>query len=336
MPKFDTLVSAQHLNAIEKIGVRLEDTFTAEEAIKHGKLGGWNIRKGPGWTTDPETGMQLPMPGRNSVIRTNPDTHLPEVLGDVGDGHHTIQNEEHVGLLNALVEESGASFELAGPMDGGKRVFVSMKLPGHINIGGVDPVENSIVAINSHDGSMAFTLMVAPIRYACGNVFNSTFANHSHLYRVRHTSGAMKGLLGEARAALDFTFNFLDAFQAEGEKLIQTTLTQSRFEEIINREFGPSEDAAPAAVTRAEKKVEQMTELFSEAQTQAGIRDTAWAGYNALTEWNDHYAPTRGQDREASRAQKAILDPSFKNRALRLMLDLDKDLRTSISMAALS
>lgn len=313
-------VSAAHLTPIDLLGTRLEDTFTAETAMQEGKLGGWNLRHTPVFTTDPETGLTVPMEDRRAVVRTNPDTGRPQYMGDVGTSHHIIQNEEHAGLLNALVDESGANFEMAGELDGGRKVFIAMKLPGHINVGGVDPVENSLLAINSHDGSMSFTLAVLPVRYACSNVLNTLHGGMSNLIRVRHTSGAQNGLVAKAREALDITFKYLDSFQEQAEQLINTTMTQAQFEAIVEREFGPEEDASPAAITRAEKKVEQMQELFAEAQTQEGIRDTAWAGFNALAEWNDHFAPTRGEDRETARAAKAILDPSFKNRALQLML----------------
>lgn len=315
-------ISAAHLTPINLLGTRVDETFTAEDAMEKGLLGGWNVRKGPAFTTDPETGLTLPMDGRNSVIRTNPANGKPEVLGDVGGSYHIVQNEEHAALLNALVDESGANFEMAGSIDDGRKVFLSMKLPGHINIGGVDPIENSLLAINSHDGSMAFTLAVLPVRYACANVLNVNFSGLSNMIRVRHTSGAQTNLVAKAREALDITFKYLDGFQEQAERLINTTLTQSQFEEIIEREFGPGEDAAPAAITRSERKVAEMTELFAEAQTQEGVRDTAWAGFNALTEWNDHFSPTRGDDRENARAQKAILNPNFKNRALDLMLSV--------------
>lgn len=315
-PNEHTVASA-HLTPIDLLGTTLEGTFTAEEAMKHGKLGNWNLRHAPVFTTDPATGLQIPMPDRQAVLRDNPNTKgKVDYMGDVGTAHHLIQNEEHAGLLNALVDESGAHIEMAGSLEGGRKVFISMKLPGHINIGGMDPVENSLLAINSHDGSMSFTLAVLPVRYRCSNVLNVG----SNSFRVRHTSGAQTNLVAKAREALDITFKYLDGIQQEFEQLVNTTMTQAQFESIIEREFGPAEDASPAAITRADKKVEQITELFADAQTQDGIRDTAWAGFNALTEWNDHFAPTRGEDRDVARAAKAILDPSFKNRALQLML----------------
>ena len=315
MTTLTNFVSSNHLSAIERLGERVEGTFTAEDAITKANLGGWNVRKEIMYL---EGGREVP--NQRAIVRDNPATGNISILGTVGANYRPIQNEQHVEFLNVLVDESGANFELAGAIDGGRRVFVSMKLPGHINVGGVDPTENSILAINDHVGGMAFTLMVTPIRYACKNVLNLPFAGMTNAFKIRHTSGAEKALRQQARAALDLTFDYLeDGFTVEAEDLINRTLTQARFEEIITKEFSAPEDAAAAAITRAENKIDKMVELFAEAQTQDGIRDTAWAGLNAMTEWADHFSPTRGDDRDNTRAAKALLSPGFKVRALELM-----------------
>lgn len=307
--------------AWHQLGTVTDEAMTAQEALAAAHLAGWNIRKVPLFAVDPETGNSMEVPGRSAVIRDNPViADQTDVLGDVGSAYKVVQNEELTELLDTLVDESGAHFETAGAIEGGRRVFVTMKLPGHIKIGGVDPVDNYLAAITSHDGSLATTGMVTPVRIVCQNTLNVAFQDHSHMFRVRHTRGASKLLIAEARKALDFSFEYLEGFQEQAEILINTTLTQSRFEEIIAAEFGAEEGAAAATKTRTDRKLEEMVELFAEAGTQQGIRDTAWAGFNALTEWNDHFSPARGDDRETTRAIKAILDPSFKNRALSLML----------------
>lgn len=315
-----SFVSA-HTMGWHRLGRLLDHSFTAEEAMEEGLLGGWNVRKLP--LLAAAEGLQIPVPGKSAVVRDNPV--VPEqvdVLGTVGDTYHIVQNEEHAALLDALVDESGAHFDTAGALDGGRKVFITMKLPGHINVGGADPIDNYIAAINSHDGSMAFTLMVTPVRIVCQNTLNVAFQRGSNTFRVRHTSGVGKAIRSQAREALDLTFNYLDGFQEQANQLIDTTLTQTAFEELITREFGAGEDASPATVTRTENKLDKMAELFADANTQEGIRDTAWAGFNALVEYADHYAPTRGNDRESARAEKALLYPHFKRQALDLMLAL--------------
>lgn len=308
-------------DAWHRLGTTLDHTFTAEEAMVEGHLGGWDVRKSPAFTIDEKTGLTVPMPGRAAVVRDNPIVKgQVDFLGDVGSGYQIIQNEQHAGLLNALVDESGAHFETAGALYGGRSVFLTMKLPGHIHIGGVDPVDNYLAAINSHDGSMAFTLMVTPVRVVCANTMNLAFQNKSNIFRIRHTSGAEKALHSQAREALDMTFKYLDGFQAQAEQLINTTMTEMKFESILAAEFFPGEEASDASFTRSTKKIEEIVALFSDSRTHENVRNTAWAGLNALTEWYDHFSPTRGNDRDNARAQKALLDPSYKNSALNLML----------------
>lgn len=308
-------------DAWHQLGQSVGRSFTAEEAMTEGLLGGWNTRKAPLWA-DTEAGS-LHVPGKYAVLRTNPVAPTQtDVLGVVGNAYKVIQNEEHAALLNALVDESGAHFETAGSLDGGRKVFITMKLPEHMLIGGKDQVDTYIAAVNSHDGSTPFTIMTTPVRIVCQNTLNMATGAASNMFRVRHSSGAEKIIRAEARQALELTFKFLGSFQEEAEKMIQTTLTDAAFAEIVLKEFGPSEDAAKGTVTRSMAKVEEMVALFTSAATQAEVRNTVWAGYNAMTEWADHMAPTRGDEREDARAMNAILRPELKIRARELMMAL--------------
>jgi phage/plasmid-like protein (TIGR03299 family) len=294
--------------------------MTADVALKEAHLAGWDLRKLP-LSVQTEGGLYIPVPDRFAVVRNNPiiDGQV-DVLGDVGKAYRIWQNEELCSLLDTLVDESGAHYETAGALDGGRKVFITMKIPSHIKIGGVDPVDLYLAIVTSHDGSMSHTLMVTPVRIVCQNTLNCAFGNHSYMFKVRHTKGSDKIMAAQARELLGMSFNYMDAFQADAEKMIQATLTQQRFEEIIAKEFGAKEGAAAATVTRAEKKLDQMAELFADSHTHEGVRSTVWAGFNALTEWADHFAPTRGDQQDEDRAVKALLDPWFKADALKLMM----------------
>lgn len=307
-------------DAWHQLGVTLPDGMTAEKALKESHLTDWNLRKLP-LTVKTESGLEIPATGRFAVVRDNPIKRgQVDFIGDVGKAYKIWQNEELTGLLEALVDESGADFETAGALDFGRRVFITMKVPAHIKIGGVDPIDMYLAIVTSHDGSMSHTVMVTPIRIECQNTLNCAFQNHTHMFRVRHTRGSHDIMLAQARETLDMSFSFMDAFQEEAEQMINTTLTQQRFEMIIQKEFGVGEDAAQSTQTRTEKKLDKMAELFADAATQEGVRNTAWAGFNALTEWYDHFSPTRGETPDTDRAIKAVLDPDFKNRAYKLFM----------------
>lgn len=317
-----SFVSAR-LDAWHQLGTVTPDALTAEDALKHGKLSGWNMRKVPAECT--VAGQTIPIPDRFAVVRDNPIVPgRVDVLGDVGRAYHIIHPEDLTHLLDTLVDESGAHYETAGALDGGRKVFVTMKMPGTAKVGGVDKVDNYIAAMTSNDGSTSTQIMVTPVRIVCQNTLNLAFQRADHMFKVRHTVGAHKIMVQQAREALEFTFNYLDGFQEEAEQLINTTLTQGKFEEMIARNFGAPKDAPAPTLTRTQNKLDHMAELFSDSFTQQGIRGTAWAGLNALTEWYDHFSPVRGAgaDEGAARSRKALMDPDFKNKALKLMLEL--------------
>lgn len=318
-----SFVSARE-DAWHCLGTTRPGCMTTEEALRFGHLANWNVRLNPLETN--LGGSTLIIPDRFAVLRDNPIVAgQVDLLGVVGDRYVVTQNEDLAQLLDNLVDESGAKIETAGALNGGKQVFITMKMPGSIRVGGVDPVDNYLAVTSGHDGNSSITMMVTPVRIVCQNTMNLAFKLATNQFRVKHTRGAQRILLEEARKALDFSFNYLEGFQQEAEQLINTTLTQSQFEQIILAEFGASEGAPAATQTRALTKLDQMAELFSDAFTQEGVRETAWAGLNALTEWNDHFAPVRvapGSSETEARSRNAVVDPRFKNRALQLMTAL--------------
>src|SRR3546814_227012 len=72
--------------------------------------------------------------------------------------------------------------------------------------------------------------------------------------------------------------------------------------------FGKAEASATKRVRETERRRRSRLQwLFADAETQAGIRDTAWAGYQAVAEYVDHYAPVRTKgDEHAARATRVL------------------------------
>ena len=338
-----SFVSARE-DAWHRLGTVLPETFSAEDAMEKGLLGGWNVRKAP-LTADVEipkeidaterelleiTGgeaptetIAVPIENRFAVVRDNPVVPgQVDPLGIVGSAYSIIQNEAHAEFLNTLVDESGAHFETAGAIAEGRRVFLTMKLPEHIEVGGVDRVDTYLAAINSHDGSLPFTVMVTPVRIVCQNTLNLAWGNASSKVKIRHTKASEGSIVARARETLDLSFRYLGAFEEEAERLINTEMSTSRFEEIIWESFGPTEETHPSAATRREGQVDEFLRLFADAYTHEGVRETAWAGLNTLTEWFDHHSQTQAKPGEvdARRAENAILNPEFKDKARKLIL----------------
>lgn len=282
--------------------VKAEGGMTALEVLDLANLGGWNVVKEP-----LQTAEGLVVPDRYATVMTDPVSGDRRVLGDVGGRYVPFQNEEHTEFLNTLVDESGAHFETAGALGRGNRVFVSMTLPETIKVAGSDEVTMYIGALNAHDASMPFTVVATPIRWECQNMINASLATAKNRFTVRHTGVGLKGQAAEAQRVLGLIYEYQEAFEAEAQALIDTSMNQSEFERMVNMTWGPKVDSNLAAQTRAEERIDEMLRLFSDkGNTVDGIADTAWAGFNAITEYFDWFSPTRSEDEDLQRATKSL------------------------------
>ena len=295
-------------DAWHRLGTTVRDrAFTAEEAMTLGHLGGWNVRKVPLTATEvtDEGVTTLPAPGF-ATVRTNPFTRAPEALGVVGSGYTPLQNEDHAEFLNTLADHSGAVFDTAGSLHGGRQVFITMQLPESLKVGGTDQVDLNIAALNSHDGSSAFRILITPVRVVCANTQAAALGRHVSSFSIRHTKNA-KAAVQTAREALGLTFAYCEAFEAEAERLIQTSMTDAAFDSLVCEVFGQSAADAPKRAQQADRaRRHTLSHLFHDAETQAGIRGTAWAGYQAVVEYVDHFAPVRDK-RDAATARATRL-----------------------------
>ena len=291
-----SFVSARQ-HAWHRLGTVLPAEFDAAQAMSYARLGGWNVRTmalqtAPVLSADGVFGA-LPVPDQFATVRTNPVSGGVDMLGVVGRGYTVIQNEEHADLLNRVVDESGgAYFETAGSLRGGRSVFLSMKLPRTMNIGGIDPVDLYLIALNSHDGTSAFRLLVSPVRVVCANTQALALRRAQSSFSIRHTSGA-RGNIAQAREALGLTFKYAEVFEREAEQMIAQSLTDAQFAQIIGK-LWTTESESKRSATITANRADVLTGLFSDAPTNASIRGTRWAGYQAVTEYLDHFAPVAG------------------------------------------
>jgi phage/plasmid-like protein (TIGR03299 family) len=306
------------------LGTVLPAGFDAAAAMSHAKLGGWHVRKEPLQTVpiiSADGVTTLDVPGQFATVRTNPVTGRPDVLGVVGRGYTPIQNEEHAALLDTLVDESGAHYETAGSLKGGRQVFITMKLPNTMLIGGVDPVDLYLIALNSHDGTSAFRLLVSPVRVVCANTQAAAISRARSSFSIRHTSGA-RGYIEEARQALGLTFAYAEAFQAEADALIAQSFTDAQFAEIVTR-LWPVDEKSERSKTIAANRSHALNRLWRRSPTNTVIRGTRWAAYQAITEYTDHYAPVADKrNPDGARAERALTSTSVgqvKTRAFDLL-----------------
>ena len=284
------------------------DAMTAEQAMTAAHLADWDVRKSPVTTsviTDDGVST-LTVLNQYVTVRTNPFTRQPEPLGVVGSVYTPVQNEDHAEFLNTLTDQSGATFDTAGSLRDGREVFITMKLPEGMLVGGVDRTDLYIAALNSHDGTSPFRVLVTPIRVVCANTQSAALGNHVSRVNIRHTKTAT-ARVAQAQQTLELTWAYITAFQAEAERMINETLTVPQFQ-AITKKIIPAPTAASDRQTKTwDEQQAALLALFAEADTQAAIRGTAWAGYQAVVEFYDHVMPVKTTTAKAdARALRTI------------------------------
>jgi phage/plasmid-like protein (TIGR03299 family) len=298
------------------LGTVTEGAMTAEEAISKAYLD-WEVTKHPvlaqvlvpaAITEDGvmvEHTESVEVPEKFATVRKNPFTGQHEVLGVVGPDYRVVQNWENAAFLNALVDQSGAHFETAGALRGGRVVFVSMKLPKQILIGGVDPVDVYMIASGSHDGTRAFTVDVTPIRVVCANTLRASDKARQASVKRRHTAGVLDNVQ-RAREQLGLTFDFIDTFQAEAEALLAKKIRTDILIKITDKMWDVKRDSDGKTNGRAQNRTDKIVELFRESDTNETGRGTAWGAYGAITEYLDWYSAA-GETGDQQRMERVAL-----------------------------
>ncbi|GAA1596667.1 DUF932 domain-containing protein [Actinoplanes couchii] len=301
-------------DAWHRLGTVTTGCLTAAETLQTAYLGGWDIRK--------ETLQAAPsnaaVPGKWATTRRHPKTGDREVLGIVGDRYRVMQNEQICDLLDFVVDQTGAHFETAGSLRGGRDVFVTMKLPDSLTVGGIDTLDLYLAMCTSHDGSGAARLLLTPIRIVCANTQAAAFTDNVGTYKMRHT-GDVTAKFADIRAALKLVPRYLEEFQAEAERMIETQLAWDQLQTVTEQLWPLAADATETDYVRKLSRDAELRHLFDTADTQANIRGTAWAGYQSVVEWLDHVQPATSAHH---RAHKNLTDgtaTTVKQRAFALL-----------------
>lgn len=282
------------------LGTRLDSPATAAEAI---------IAAGLDFSVDLEaltTADGIPVPQRKAVLRADSG----DVLGVVGNSYIPIQNAEAFTFLDNVVADGGVRYHTAGALGKGERIWMLAKLPGHIRIKDSDDItEKYLLLSNSHDGSAALRVFFTPIRVVCANTLTIAHGRG----RKQGISILHKGDLGakvrEAQKVLGLAARFYDEVQIHANVLASHYPTREQLSDYF-RQLYP--DPSEGDKTRAENTRTELFRLFEQGRGQDidAVRYSTWAALNAVTEYVDHYRPTRARTHE-ERASRRLQSQWF-------------------------
>jgi phage/plasmid-like protein (TIGR03299 family) len=302
------------------LGTRVDTLQTADAMLALAGLT-WTVG------TSPLFCNSLEVEGYKAIHRND----TMKVLGVVTDRYQPIQNAQAAGVVDALITEGGAHVEVAGALFDGGRCWMLAHIPGDFDVVKGDTVRPYFLLAWGHDGKHGLAGKLTPIRVVCNNTLTAAgfgggqrWSQSADIY-VRHTRGAAlqidaaRKALGVAKKQIEET---TVAYQAlAGVQLAQGVEAQY-FGQVFPEPEGPAEqDGYEEKLARWNEHQATLLRLYETGVGAdiPGVRGTAWAAYNAVTEYIDHVYPVLKSGQVSEQRQQSVLFGSYsyvKERAL--------------------
>ena len=253
-------------------------------------------------------------------------------LGSVGSRYQPIQNVDGFAFLDGVLEQFGAKYETAGAIHGGKKVWMLAHMPkqGFTVNGSDDEQKPYVLFTNSHDGTRAAACYPTVVRVECANTFRVSGKDRGEGISIRHT-GSVKGKISAAQKVLGLAVKQFDAYREGVEEMTRRPVEIRHYAndvldavlEVTQADCLKGADALAAAIatteaerdlarksfaSKIERRGEILTDILERYDSSAnginGMRGTAWAAFNAVTEHADHNRIGRQKGTAEARASR--------------------------------
>lgn len=218
------------------------------------------------------------------------------------------QEITHRDFVKAWHRATKANVETMGLLFKGATLFISTKLPGFKVKG--DECDNYLLAYNPLTGKDASTARITPVRVVCANTLAQSACNFRDQFRVIHTAEAAidieRWLTMIWHNAEAQTQAIREAFEALASTRMNDEALQSVLERVYAEPAMPKRDPQTdeglltlAAWDRERQYMavhrEEVIALFHGQATgySETFKGTAWGGWNAVVEYEDHLKPRR-------------------------------------------
>lgn len=219
------------------------------------------------------------------TVRTNPVTGEEEILAAVGSRYEVFTTDELMSLGEHIT--GGAyRWETMGAMGNGTNIFGSLVHADDIVLdpnGSADTIKRYLLLHTTHDGSGNVRAKDTPVRVVCQNTLDLAIGGKGTVYKIRHTKN-MRDRLEEAKKIMGFAAEYDAVFEAEAQKLFAVSVTDAKFEEMIQKAF-PKPDDKKGAITRWENKVDAISATWAGATgSMNNLPKNGWRALQAFTE----------------------------------------------------
>jgi phage/plasmid-like protein (TIGR03299 family) len=259
-------------------GIQIPDNASTETVMTAANLN-WSVDLGPIMAAGKEVEDYF------AVLRS--DTH--DTLGIVQGRYKPIQNREVFEFADAIKNNSNAqaSYDVAGALFGGKKVFATLSMPKANFLG--DDYQPYLFVYSSHDGSSSFKAGITNIRIVCVNRITAILREANRVWAIRHSNNA-QSRIKEAVNSLVLASTYQEAFGKWAEEMAVKKVNTEKvvklvfpYPPVVTKRSGENVDGIREAVLHIAEKKEDLQ----------NFRGTAFGVYQAIADWNSHREPKR-------------------------------------------
>ena len=265
-------------------GQKLDAPATAEEAIAAAHLD-WEVALEPVYSRDAIGNYEIEDPHR--FVRRQDNR---QILGMRTSRYSVVQNRDAFGLFDAVIGPGQGVYHTAGALRGGRVVWILARVGDTREVVKGDEVEPYVLLSTSHDGSLPLQMRPTLVRVVCSNTLSYAMRrkDFSDVVTIRHT-GNVANKAVEARQALGLTKVYFDRMMEGVEQLTKTSMSETGMRNFALSLYTPRGDDSSHRYTL--EAMSKLSELFVSGRGQdlPDVRGTAWAAYNAVTEYVDYF-----------------------------------------------
>lgn len=280
------------------LGTPVNGLATAAQAIEAAGLG-WDVV-----VEDMKLALDgVEVPNHFAVVRQD----NRKVLGVVGNRFEPLQNRQAFGAFDAVVGVGEAIYETAGSLGIGEKVWLLAKLPDSFEVVKGDEVNKYVLLAMGHDGFMSIKLGKTVVRTVCENTLNLALSAKDNFISIRHTGDVSKRTQ-EAFAALGVVKKQYVEIEAFFKHLASRPLFGENLKGVVNAIF-PSPEGEKISTRLSNIRETVLFRIENGKGTElAGVRGTAWAAFNGVVEYLDHFKVQKGAEDDAEGARSRRMD----------------------------
>lgn len=258
----------------------------------------WQEQAGLNWKAELSPTMFMPIGADKPIEMSNQyvihrsDTHQP--LGVVTSRYKVHQPDEILGFFDKLAKSAGFSLEVAGSINGGKRIWALANTNKEACVLDDDAVKGYVLLSTSFDGTKATVGQFTSIRVVCNNTLSAADSEYTpSRVSLTHGSKFCEQTMADKLGIITSSF---DELMARYDVLAHKDVTSGYVKQFLTKLFPPTMQHVKKqgttqlvlADSRSYKKVLELFDGKGMGSDLKSARGTRWGLLNAVTEYVDH------------------------------------------------